>query len=149
MSKKTSKSPNFNPYWIYGTIIVILLSLSFFGEGSIQASNKTNTSDFEKFLLNGDIDKVLIQNEKIAKIFLKREALERNEHRIASKKNLLGQINESGPHYSFEFGDLKLFQEKLEKARSRNLDFQYEFVTVENKFFDIILRFFVLLLSLP
>ena len=141
MSKKTSKSPNFNPYWIYGTIIVILLSLSFFGEGTIQASNKTNTSDFEKFLLNGDIDKVLIQNEKIAKIFLKREALERNEHRIASKKNLLGQINESGPHYSFEFGDLKLFQEKLEKARSRNLDFQYEFVTVENKFFDIILSF--------
>ncbi len=141
MSKKLSKSPNFNPYWIYGTIILILLSLSFFGEGTIQASNKTNTSDFEKFLLNGDIDKVLIQNEKIAKIFLKREALERNEHRIASKKNLLGQINESGPHYSFEFGDLKLFQEKLEKARSRNLDFQYEFVTVENKFFDIILSF--------
>ena len=66
MSKKLSKSPNFNPYWIYGTIILILLSLSFFGEGTIQASNKTNTSDFEKFLLNGDIDKVLIQNEKIA-----------------------------------------------------------------------------------
>ena len=67
--------------------------------------------------------------------------MERNEHRIVSKKNFLGQINESGPHYSFEFGDLKLFQEKLEKAKSRNLDFQYEFVTVENKFFDIILSF--------
>ena len=141
MSKKISKPPKLNPYWIYGTIIIILLSLSFFGEGSIQPSYKTNTSDFEKFLLNGDIEKVLIQNEKIAKIFLKREALERNEHRIASKKNLLGQINESGPHYSFEFGDLKLFQEKLEKARAKNLDFQYEFVTVENKFFDIILSF--------
>ena len=83
----------------------------------------------------------MIQNEKIARIFLKREALERNEHKAVSKKNFLGQINESGPHYSFEFGDLKLFQEKLEKARSRNLDFQYEFVTVENKFFDIILSF--------
>ena len=47
----------------------------------------------------------------------------------------------AGPHYSFEFGDLKLFQEKLEKAKSRNLDFQYEFITVENKFFDIILSF--------
>ncbi len=141
MSKKINKTPKINPYWIYGTIIIILLGLSFFGEGSIQTSNKTNTSDFEKFLLNGDIDKVLIQNEKIARIFLKREALERNEHRIVSKKNFLGQINESGPHYSFEFGDLKLFQEKLENARSRNLDFQYEFVTVENKFFDIILSF--------
>ena len=141
MSKKTNKPVKLNPYWIYGIIIFILLSISFFGEGSIQTYSKTNTSDFEKFLLNGDIEKVLIQNEKIAKIFLKREALERNEHRIVSKKNFLGQINESGPHYSFEFGDLKLFQEKLEKAKSRNLDFQYEFVTIENKFFDIILSF--------
>ena len=141
MSKKINKTPKINPYWIYGIIIVILLSISFFGEGSIKSSNKTNTTDFEKFLLKGDIDKVLIQNEKIAKIYLKREALERNEHRIVSKKNFLGQVNEAGPHYSFEFGDLKLFQEKLEKAQSRNLDFQYEFVTVENKFFDIILSF--------
>ena len=141
MPKKINKTPKLNPYWIYGTIIVILLSISFFGEGSIQTSNKTNTSDFEKFLLNGDIEKVLIQNEKIARIYLKREALERNEHRIASKKNFLGQVNENGPHYSFEFGDLKLFQEKLEKAKSKNLDFQYEFITVENKFFDIILSF--------
>ena len=141
MSKKINKTPKLNPYWLYGTIIVVLLSISLFGEGSIQTSNKTNTSDFEKFLLNGDIEKVLIQNEKIAKIFLKKEALERNEHRIVSKKNILGQINETGPHYSFEFGDLKFFQEKLEKARSKNLDFQYEFVTVENKFFDIILSF--------
>ena len=141
MPKKSNKTPKFNPYWIYGAVIIILLSLSFLGEGSIQTSNKTNTSDFEKFLQNGDIDKVLIQNEKIARIFLKREALERNEHRAVSKKNFLGQLNESGPHYSFEFGDLKLFQEKLEKARSKNLDFQYEFVTVENKFFDIILSF--------
>ena len=141
MSKKINKPPKINPYWIYGIIIVILLSISFLGEGSIKSYNKTNTSDFEKFLLNGDIDKVLIQNEKIAKIYLKREALERNEHRIVSKKNFLGQVNESGPHYSFEFGDLKLFQEKLENAKSRNLDFQYEFITVENKFFDIILSF--------
>ena len=141
MSKKINKTPKINPYWIYGIIIVILLSISFLGEGSIKSSNKTNTSDFERFLLNGDIDKVLIQNEKIARIYLKREALERNEHRIVSKKNFLGQVNESGPHYSFEFGDLKLFQEKLEKAKSRNLDFQYEFITVENKFFDIILSF--------
>ncbi len=141
MSKKNDKKPKMNPYWLYGIIIFILLSISFFGEGSIQTSNKTNTSDFEKFLLNGDIEKVLIQNEKIARIFLKKEALERNEHKVASKKNFLGQINKVGPHYSFEFGDLKLFQEKLENARSRNLDFQYEFVTVENKFFDIILSF--------
>ena len=141
MSKKINRTPKINPYWIYGIIIIILLSISFLGEGSINSSNKTNTSDFERFLLNGDIDKVLIQNEKIARIYLKREALERNEHRIVSKKNFLGQVNESGPHYSFEFGDLKLFQEKLEKAKSRNLDFQYEFITVENKFFDIILSF--------
>ena len=65
MSKKINKPPKINPYWIYGIIIFILLSISFFGEGSIQTSNKTNTSDFEKFLLNGDIEKFLFKMKKL------------------------------------------------------------------------------------
>ena len=35
------------------------------GEGSIQTYNKTNTSDFEKFLLNGDIEKFLSKMKKL------------------------------------------------------------------------------------
>ena len=139
--KKKPNKPRINPNWLYGMVIVLLLSISFFGEGNIQSSGKTNTSEFERYLNNGDIDKVVIQNEKIARIFLKREALEKSEHQALKEKNILGQSNIQGPHYAFEFGDLKLFQEKLERAKANKVEFSYEFVTIENKFFDVILSF--------
>ncbi|MGB1972353.1 MAG: ATP-dependent metallopeptidase FtsH/Yme1/Tma family protein, partial [Flavobacteriaceae bacterium] len=141
INKKKENTPRFNPYWLYGMVILLLLSLSFFGEGSLQSTGKTNTSEFERYLNNGDIDKVVIQNEKIARIFLKPEALEKSEHQAIRKKNFLGQVNTQGPHYAFEFGDLKLFQEKLERAKTKNIQFDYEFVTIENKFFDVIISF--------
>ena len=139
--KKKQNNSRFNPYWLYGMVIVLLLSLSFFGDGNLQSTGTTNTSMFERYLNNGDIEKVVIQNEKTARIFLKSEALERSEHKEIRRENFLGQKNTTGPHYAFEFGDLKLFQEKLERAKSNGADFDYEFVTIENKFFDVLLSF--------
>ena len=139
--KKKQNSPKINPYWLYGMVIVLLLSLSFFGNGNLQSSGKTNISDFERYLNNEDIEQVLIQNKKTAQIFLKQAALEKPDHQSLKKKNFLGEVNVKGPHYSFEFGDLKLFQEKLERAKANNIEFSYDFVTIENKFFDVILSF--------
>ena len=139
--KKKETTPKFNPYWIYGIVIVLLLGLSFFGDGGLQSTGRTNTSSFERFLNNGDIERVVIQNEKTARIFLKASALEKSEHQALKKENILGKVNVQGPHYAFEFGDLKLFQEKLERAKANNVEFDYEFVTIENKFFDVILSF--------
>ena len=139
--KKKDTTPKINPYWLYGIVIILLLGLSFFGDNSLQSTGKTNTSSFERFLNNGDIDRVVIQNEKTARIFLKPEALEKSDHQNLKKENILGKVNVQGPHYAFEFGDLKLFQEKLERAKANNIQFDYEFVTIENKFFDVILSF--------
>ena len=142
MTKKKKETPQkINPYWLYGIVIVLLLSLSFFGDDGLQSTGKTNTSSFERFLNNGDIDRVVIQNEKTARIFLKPEALEKSEHQALKKENFLGKVNVQGPHYAFEFGDLNLFQEKLGAAKANNIQFDYEFVTIENKFFDVILSF--------
>ena len=139
--KKKQNAPKINPYWLYGMVIVLLLSLSFFGDGNLKSSGKTNISAFERYLNNGDIEQVLIQNKKTAQIFLKQAALEKSDHQAFKKENFLGEVNVKGPHYSFEFGDLKLFQEKLERAKANNVEFSYDFVTIENKFFDVILSF--------
>ena len=139
--KKKQNTPKINPYWLYGMVIVLLLSLSFFGDGNLQSSGKTNISAFERYLNNGDVEQVLIQNKKTAQIFLKQAALEKSDHQALKKENFLGKVNVKGPHYSFEFGDLKLFQEKLERAKNNNIEFSYDFVTIENKFFDVILSF--------
>ena len=139
--KKKQNTPKINPYWLYGMVIILLLSLSFYGDGNLQSSGKTNISAFERYLNNGDVEQVLIQNKKTAQIFLKQSALEKSDHQALKRENFLGKVNVKGPHYSFEFGDLKLFQEKLERAKANNVEFSYDFVTIENKFFDVILSF--------
>ena len=89
--KKKQNKPRINPYRLYGMVIVLLLSISFFGDSGMQSTGKTNTSEFERYLNNEDIEKVVIQNEKIARIFLKREALDKSEHQALKEENFLGQ----------------------------------------------------------
>ena len=38
------KKPKFNSYWIYGIVVVGLLTFSMFGDGSSQTLKKTNIS---------------------------------------------------------------------------------------------------------
>jgi len=142
---KEEKKPTpqkFNIYWIYGAIIFVLLGLSLFGGNDWQTMNKTNISSFEKFLNNGDVSKVVvIRNKSSVRITLTPEALNKSDHQDIITKNILGQENSQGPHYQFEVGSLELFEEKLEKARSKGIPFRLEFITVENRWMDTIIGF--------
>ena len=142
---KEEKKPTpqkFNIYLIYGAIIFVLLGLSLFGGNDWQTMNKTNISSFEKFLNNGDISKVVvIRNKSSVRVTLTPEALNKSDHQDIITKNILGQENSQGPHYQFEVGSLELFEEKLEKARSKGIPFRLEFITVENRWMDTIIGF--------
>ena len=49
--QKKPQVPKFNVYWLYGAIIFALLSMSIFGgSDSWKTLNKTNISNFEKYL---------------------------------------------------------------------------------------------------
>ena len=140
--EKKPKPQKFNIYWIYGAIIFVLLGLSLFGGNDWQTMNKTNISSFEKFLNNGDISKVVvIRNKSSVRVTLTPEALNKSDHQDIITKNILGQENSQGPHYQFEVGSLELFEEKLEKARSKGIPFRLEFITVENRWMDTIIGF--------
>ena len=67
--------------------------------------------------------------------------MEKSTHKKVKSKNILGQENTGGPHYEFEVGNLELFQRKLEEAESNGIQFRYEFMTVENRWMDVILGF--------
>ena len=63
-------------------------------------------------------------------------------HKNVKSKNILGQDNGRGPHYEFEVGNLELFQRKLEQAEEdKGIQFRYEFMTIENRWMDVILGF--------
>jgi len=142
MAKKENKSqPKYNSYWIYGIIISVLLLASMYTDGSSGNVKKTNISEFEKFLNEGDIKEVSVINKNLAMVTLNELALDKPVHKNLKSKNFMGQQNINGPHYEFEVGDLELFQRKLEKAELNEIPFTYEFKTVENKWMDVLLGF--------
>jgi ATP-dependent metalloprotease FtsH len=139
---KKQPSPKINPYWIYGVVIVLLLGMSLFGgDNDWQNLNKINISEFERYLNEGDVSEVVVVNKNLARITLKKDALNKKIHERVTKKNFLGQENSEGPHYQFEVGNLELFQRKLEKAENNKVAFNYEFVTLENRWMDVLLSF--------
>jgi len=140
--EKKTTPPKFNIYWIYGAIIFVLLGLSLFGGNDWQSMSKTNISNFEKFLNNGDVSEVIvIRNRSSVRVTLTPEALNKSEHQGIIAKNIFGQENYKGPHYQFEVGSLELFEEKLEKAQDKGISFRLEFITVENRWMDTIIGF--------
>ena len=142
MKEGNNNKLKFNPYWVYAVIITILLGMSMFGgDGNWQSISKTNISDFERFLNEGDVEEIIVINQKLAKVTLNSYGLEKSVHNNVKSKNILGQENTSGPHYEFEVGNLELFQRKLEQAEDKGITFRYEFMTVENRWMDVILGF--------
>jgi len=140
--KGNNNNLKFSPYWIYGVVITILLVMSMFGgDSSWQSISKTNISDFERFLNDGDVEEIIVVNQKLARVTLSSYGLEKSTHKKVKSKNILGQENTGGPHYEFEVGNLELFQRKLEEAEGNGIQFRYEFMTVENRWMDVILGF--------
>ena len=142
MKEGKNNKLKFNPYWIYAVIITVLLGMSMFGgDSSWQTISKTNISDFERFLNEGDVEEIIVVNQKLAKVTLNSYGLEKSVHKSARSKNILGQENTKGPHYEFEVGNLELFQRKLEQAEDKGIEFRYDFKTVENRWIDVIVGF--------
>jgi len=129
-------------------MIVLFFASTYFigGNETSNSSKKINISSFERFLNKGEIKGVTVINKNIAQVTLNRDALNSPDHKNANSTNFLGQKNLNGPHYVFEIGNLELFQNKLEEAEKKGIQFNYDFKTVENKFLDYVLGFLPLII---
>jgi len=141
--KKKSNKSKINIYWFYASIVFFIISIGLLGgDNAIQNTQPTDISSFENYLRNGDIDKVTIINQRYARVTLNENALEKDVHKNARSKNFLGQDNLSGPHYQFEIGTPELFETNLQQIKqSQDLDFSIEFITMENRWLDVLLGF--------
>ena len=63
--KRKTNTPKNNFYWIYASIIFLILSLGVFGgDRGFQNIQPTDISSFENFLVNGDVNKITIIDRK-------------------------------------------------------------------------------------
>ena len=141
-NKKNNKS-KINIYWFYASIVFFIISIGLLGgDSGIQNTQQTDISSFENYLRSGDIEKVAIINQRYARITLNENALEKDIHRRVKSKNFLGQENITGPHYQFEIGTPELFETNLQEIKeTEGLNFSVEFITMENRWLDVLLGF--------
>ena len=141
--------PKFSPYWIYGIIIAILIAMSVFGNNGYQEDTLTNPTQFFQFVKDGDVEKVEIVNRRIAKVYLTREAAEKEMHK-KSKPSTLIPTTAKLPNYKFEFGDLQNFENELDKIiKEKDLTLEPIYITEENHLGDFLLGIlpFILLIG--
>ena len=147
-NKKTNTNqPKNSSYWMYCLIISIFIIFTYVGNSdNFNNTKKINISTFEKYLNASEVSKVTIVNKTLAEVTLTENALLNEIHRDVAKTNFIGQRNLIGPHYTFEVGDLELFQRRLEDAESKGILFNYEFKTIENKWLDVLIGFLPLII---
>ncbi|QIE60500.1 ATP-dependent zinc metalloprotease FtsH [Rasiella rasia] len=117
--KPEVRKPKFNYIWIYAIIFIVVILFSQVFSGGLTQPAKTTQSDFQKFLKQGDIEKVEIVNKKVAKIYLTPEAKSKQEHSKKNSNSLLSPgANEAS--YQFEFGDLQNFENSVNQIKAEN-----------------------------
>ena len=143
MSENKPKKKNFNFYWIYAIIAVVLIGVQFLDLGN--GAEESNVRQFEEFAMAGHVERVQVVNEKIARIYIREDFLDDDKH-----KDLSDALRKSeGPHYQFEIGSVEVFEKKMDqinssleeqhgKKEASKYQFEPDFETEENWGRDIL-----------
>ena len=150
-NKKTipPKKPKFNPYWIYAGLFLFFIGLNFFGSDALSGENKTSPAQFFQYLKDGDVEKVDIVNRREAKVYLTKEAEEKEVHKKSIPTALFGDSNNI-PNYTFEFGDLQNFENQLKEIKANNsISTSVEYKTETNPWGELLFSLlpFILLIG--
>lgn len=112
------KRRNFNIYWIYGLLLLILLYLQFTGGFGGVDFVKTTWHDVEGMLKRGDVEKIVVVNgdapDRSAEIFIKPEKIYEND----IYEPLRGTGNREGnKHYVLTFISIETFEKDVRMAQ--------------------------------
>ncbi len=134
MAKDKNPNPNkfrISPWLVYTAILLIFLFISFVtGSTNLQEPAQLKSSNIDNMLAKGDIKNVIIFNNKDAEIYLSEKGLKKPSNKKVAK-DIFDRPNK-GPHYTTKFGDLKSFQEKLDKAKEEKKLVDYDFKEASN-----------------
>ena len=145
-NKKNTPKFTFSSFWLYIPILIILLGLSFFNSGNLGSRN-ISKNEFTKILEANDIQKIVVENNNVAQIFLKPEAEKKEEHKKLAESPF---YRKGSPLYSYNFGDLQNFENEIEKEKKEN-NLDFDKVNIERtSMMDTIISFlpFILLIAI-
>ncbi len=130
-----NKSPfKFNVFWIYMAISIGIFMVMMNGNAGGE-DKMLSYNEFDDMLNHGKVKEVVIENKKIANIFVTDKAKELAKH---SEKGIFSSPVE--PDYIVEIGDLKLFEEKLDQAKKQGIPVEYRFKTSTDYFMGFLMN---------
>ncbi|MDN3492630.1 ATP-dependent zinc metalloprotease FtsH [Winogradskyella bathintestinalis] len=139
-NKNSNKKPKLSPYWIYGIIIAVFLSIQIFSGGfGGSTGTQTTPAQFLEYLNKGDVAKIEIVNKREARVYLTTEAKEQAPHKKTKPNSIIPSVTPT-PNYKFEFGDLQNFEKEVnEVIKTNNLDTELVYETEQNVWGDFLL----------
>lgn len=106
------KLPRFNIFWIWAFIAIFIIGWNLLSSGE-QVKEVTWASVKSEMLSTGDVERVVVVNDKSVEVYLTKEAVEK--YRTQEKyKN----IPESGAQFNFRIGSLEKFETDFEEVEA-------------------------------
>ena len=119
-----NKPSRFSAFWFYAGLAIILFFIlnPISSSGLWKQPEEIPQTEFEKFLQDGDISKVVVVNKHQARIYLFPEALQKPDHKKVEAENpLFKQGAEADiPQYKMEVGVLENFENRFNKIVAEN-----------------------------
>lgn len=109
---KLPGQPKFNFYWIYGIIVGVVILMQFYPSDS---AVKTDMSKVKEMVRSGDVERIVIVNEKLAEIFISTDALSNAKYKDAGKSNNV--LGEKAPQYYVNIGKSDYFLKMVEEVQ--------------------------------
>jgi len=112
------KGPKFNIYWIYGIIILSIIGLGVFNNGSSSSNKEITFLDFKNNYLEQDkVEEVVIVNKEIAEIYLKG-----SKDSVATQPTIGFSKPEAKPDFILNIGTYDVFDRNFQDVMKNNLE---------------------------
>jgi len=114
---------SFNFYWIYGVIIVVILSIQLMQLNG--GSRPIEFNEYERMVNAGDVRRIDIVNNETVLVTIKKDSLQKKTH--LDKLGADAAKNAAGPHYRFTIGSSEAAQNKLvQTAEQHGVELNFE-----------------------
>ncbi len=117
--KNDGKGPKFNAYWIYGVIAIVFIVVQFYLSTSRGPVKTTWNEVRSTMLINQDIEKIVVVNDKMATVYIKKDRLEKYKTQFDAN---FAKPAEIGPHFTFNIGSVETFEKNLKEAQPNGID---------------------------
>lgn len=110
------KGPKFNILWVYGIIVLTLVSVNIFSGKGSSTNNINSFLEFKnEYLEKGKVEKVVIVNKEFAEIYLKKTAQEKANNE-ESRRAPIGFGKSEQPDLKLNIASYEVFDRKFEEV---------------------------------